>query len=374
VRLLLDGFTTLVTQGCATAEPTLRRAVNAFLRDQVSEGEWLQWGILAQMAAMAVWDFDSWIALSTAHVERARASGALASLSIALNGRGMVATQCGDFEMATSLSAEKDVINEVTGIRLAATCDLFLAGYRGRPADAIPLLTATTDDAIARGEGLAVQMTERSVAVLYNGLGRYTEALRAAEQATEESYSPLSRQLTLPELIEAAVRTGRREQARGALDRLSSMTTIEGSDWAKGLEAGALASAAEHCYAQRSSGSAAPGCGPNSRGPTCCTASGCVARTDGSTRASSCAPPTSCSPRWARRPSPSVPGTSCRPRARGFRRREVDARTELTPQEEHIDLRKLGIASRKELDHALTSQVAAHRSRRKGRRTEHGRR
>jgi hypothetical protein len=55
----------------------------------------------------------------------------------------------------TSLSAEKDVINDVTGIRLAATCDLFLAGYRGWPADAIPLVTATTDDAIARGEGLA---------------------------------------------------------------------------------------------------------------------------------------------------------------------------------------------------------------------------
>jgi hypothetical protein len=58
-------------------------------------------------------------------------------------------------------------------------------------------------------------MTERSVAVLYNGLGRYTEALRAAEQATEESYSPLSRQLTLPELIEAAVRTGNRRGVRG---------------------------------------------------------------------------------------------------------------------------------------------------------------
>jgi hypothetical protein len=71
-------------------------------------------------------------------------------------------------------------------------------------------------------------MTPRSLAVLHNGLGRYTEALRAAEQATEESYSPLSRQLALPELIEAAVRTGRREQAQGALDRLSSMTTIEG--------------------------------------------------------------------------------------------------------------------------------------------------
>jgi hypothetical protein len=54
-------------------------------------------------------------------------------LSIALNGRGQVATHCGDFETAASLAAEKDVVNEVTGIRLAATCDLLLAGYRAGP-------------------------------------------------------------------------------------------------------------------------------------------------------------------------------------------------------------------------------------------------
>jgi DNA-binding CsgD family transcriptional regulator len=235
--LLLDGLTTMITQGRAAAEPTIRRAVAPFLGDQASDGEWLQWGIFAQMAAMAVWDFDSWVALSVRHVELARALGALAPLSIALNGRGSVATQCGDFETATSLAAEKDVVNEVTGIRLATTCDLLLAGYRGRPAAAMPLFTATTEDSIARGEGLAVQMSNWSASVLHNGLGHYAEALAVAEPAAGESYSPLSTQLVLPELIEAAVRTGRAHLASEALDRLSAMTAIEGSDWAKGMEA-----------------------------------------------------------------------------------------------------------------------------------------
>ena len=53
--------------------------------------------------------------MSTRHVELARASGALTPLSIALNGRGQVATHCGDFETAASLAAEKDVVNQVTG-------------------------------------------------------------------------------------------------------------------------------------------------------------------------------------------------------------------------------------------------------------------
>jgi DNA-binding CsgD family transcriptional regulator len=61
--------------------------------------------------------------------------------------------------------------------------------------------------------------------------------------------------LILPELIEAAVRTGQIQLARQALERLSAMTTIEGSDWAKGLEvrSQALVSEgqdAEHGYAE----------------------------------------------------------------------------------------------------------------------------
>jgi DNA-binding CsgD family transcriptional regulator/tetratricopeptide (TPR) repeat protein len=207
------------------------------------------------MAAMAVWDFGSWVVLSTRHVELARASGALAPLSIALNGRGQVATHCGDLETATSLAAEKDVVNEVTGIRLASICDLLLAGYRGRPEEAIPLFSAVTEDSIARGEGGAVQLASWAAAVLHNGLGHYAEALAAAQPATEETYQPLGTQLVLPELIEAAVRTGREEIAREALERLSAMTTIEGSDWAKGLEARSRAllsegHSAERCYTE----------------------------------------------------------------------------------------------------------------------------
>ncbi len=143
----------------------------------------------------------------------------------------------------------------MTGIRLASTCDLLLAGYRGRPAEAMPLFSATIEDSIARGEGFAVQLASWAAAVLHNGLGHYAEALAAAAPVTEETYQPLGTQLVLPELIEAAVRTGQAELAREALERLSAMTVIEGSDWAKGLEARSRALLsegrdAEHRYAE----------------------------------------------------------------------------------------------------------------------------
>jgi DNA-binding CsgD family transcriptional regulator len=252
--LLLDGLTTMIVQGRAAAEPAMRQVVAAFLGGQVSGEDRLRWGILAQVASMCVWDFDSWTALSARDVEFARAAGALAPLHIALNARGMAVTLCGDFETATSLVAEKDVVAEVTGIRLAATCDLLLAGYRGRPAEAEPLFAAATADAKIRGEGFGLQNANWSEAVLGNGLGRYAEALAAAESASEETRLPYITQWVLPELIEAAVRTGQTEIARAALGRLSAMTVIEGSDWAKGLEARsrALVSGgreAEQCYA-----------------------------------------------------------------------------------------------------------------------------
>jgi DNA-binding NarL/FixJ family response regulator len=156
---------------------------------------------------------------------------------------------------ATSLAAEKDLVNEVTGIRQAATCDLLLLAYQGRTAAAESLFAATIADAMARGEGLAVHLANWAAAVLRNGLGRYAEALAGAEAAAAESYRSVSTQWVLPELIEAAVRTRRAGVARDALDRLSAMTAIEGSDWAKGLEARSRALVsegreAEQCYAE----------------------------------------------------------------------------------------------------------------------------
>jgi hypothetical protein len=68
-----------------------------------------------------------------------------------------------------------------------------------------------------------------------DGPGRYEEALAAAQQADhpQELWSPL----TLPELIEAAVRSGHAARAVEALDRLVETTRAAGTDWAPGTEA-----------------------------------------------------------------------------------------------------------------------------------------
>jgi DNA-binding CsgD family transcriptional regulator len=215
----------------------LRRAVEAFLGNRVSTDDWLQGGLLVSGAAIALWDVDCWSVLSDLHLDFARASGALAPLSAALNARRMLATFCGDFEAATSLGVEEIAVKEATGARKGSYGALLLAAYYGRPAETLPLIAANADDAIARGEGLGLQHANWASAVLNNGLGRYPDALPAAEQAAEEDYTPFITACALPELVEAAVRSGQPAVATIALTRLSTRTGTgaTGSDWAAGM-------------------------------------------------------------------------------------------------------------------------------------------
>ena len=77
---------------------------------------------------------------------------------------------------------------------------------------------------------------EFATAVLHNGLGNYTTALAAAQQACEHDELG-SGVWVLPELIEAAVRSRRDEAAAVALHQLSERTHLSGSPWARGIEA-----------------------------------------------------------------------------------------------------------------------------------------
>ena len=255
--LLLDGLSSMVIDGQVAAEPLLRRAIEAFLGSQVSTDDWLQGGLLVSGAAIALWDVDCWSALSGLHLDFARASGALAPLSAALNARRVMAIFYGDFEAATSLGVEEVAVKDATGARKASYGALLLAAYQGRPVETLPLIAANADDAIARGEGLGLQHTNWASAVLNNGLGRYPDAWAAAEQAADEDYTPFITACVLPELIEAAVRSGQETVAADALRRLSARAgnSAKSSDWAAGIWARSQAllsqgEIAERCYVE----------------------------------------------------------------------------------------------------------------------------
>jgi DNA-binding CsgD family transcriptional regulator len=78
-------------------------------------------------------------------------------------------------------------------------------------------------------------LTEYATAVLQNGLGRQRAAFAAAQRACQ--YEELLSVWVLPELVEAAARSGERELAAHAVRRLSERTRACGTEWALGTEA-----------------------------------------------------------------------------------------------------------------------------------------
>jgi DNA-binding CsgD family transcriptional regulator len=251
--LLLDGLALLVTEGRAAAAPTLGRAAAAFADDTISAEAGLRWGWLATVAPIVRWDFDGWLAVLARGVQLARDAGALAVLPIALTSRSLCASMVGEFATATSLIAEADAIMEATETRFAPYGTLLLGALQGREAEVSELVAATIKDAAAEGQGIGVQGPKWMSAILYNGLGRYDEALAAAHEASEINPELYVSTWTLPELIEAATRTGQMARAAEALQRLAAETSVGDSDWGLGVQARSRALAsegeeAERCY------------------------------------------------------------------------------------------------------------------------------
>ena len=247
--LLLDGLALLFTGGRAAAAPVLRQAVGAFTAADISREEGLRWG---WMAASVLWDDDAGRVIAGRQVRLARASGALDQLPADLGALAMDAGWSGDFEAAASLIAEIDAVCEVTGSRIEPCAAMFLAALQGNQAEARPLIDGAIAAAAAAGQGAAATCAHWAAAILHNGHGRYADALAAAGQATAGDH-PYVSMWALPELIEAAVRSGNEDAAADALERLTETTRAGGTDFGLGIEARSRAllsepASAETCY------------------------------------------------------------------------------------------------------------------------------
>jgi DNA-binding CsgD family transcriptional regulator len=249
--LLLDGLALLVTEGYAAGTPALRRALLTAGSQDIPAEEGLSWLWLAERAAMAVWDDETWHILASRHLKLARDAGALSELPLAVRSRILLHTHVGELQQGEALIAEAQAVADATGTQLGPYGALGIAAWRGHEAEATELIQASMDGVTSRGEGRGVT-SGYSAALLYNGLGHYDKALAAAELVCEyDDIGVLGWELT--ELIEAAVRSGQPARASGALQRLTETTRASGTDWALGTEARSRAllsegETAENCY------------------------------------------------------------------------------------------------------------------------------
>jgi DNA-binding CsgD family transcriptional regulator len=197
------------------------------------EARWL-W--FASWLALFLWDDDAWTVLSTRQLDLVRETGALAALPFVLANRSSVYAFFGDLGAAAAYEEELRAATEATGIALVPYGALSLAALRGQEAQLTELIRTSVREAEARGEGLAMTVTEFLGGALYNGLGRYDAALTAVGEA--ERYSEEGTAIwALTELVEAAVRSGQPQLAGDALDRIAETTSASGTNWALSVEA-----------------------------------------------------------------------------------------------------------------------------------------
>jgi DNA-binding CsgD family transcriptional regulator len=237
VDLALDGLALLVTDGPAAAAPLLREAASAYAGPDISADDRLRWGWVAQGVASALWDDDAWRVILERQLQLARAAGALDQLPVDIHALGTAMARTGDFAAAAALVAEADAVREATGSRAAPFTAMMLACLRGDQAVAVPLIEATIAAAAARGQGMAVAYARWVAAILDNGLGRYEDALASAKEASEDTATLYPAMWALPELIEAAVRSGKPRTAAGALARLAEYTQAGRTSFGLGIEA-----------------------------------------------------------------------------------------------------------------------------------------
>ena len=242
VDVLLDAFALRFTEGYVAAAAALTRAlkqvlaINAGTDLEAGRWLWLAGSRASAIVALELWDAESWHALAARLAQFARDTGALVHLQFALSFQAIPHLLAGELASAARLIDEDHLIAEVTGNPPVAYTAMTLGAWRGQETPAAELIEATAREAAASGQGRLVDFAAYASAVLYNGLGRHDAARDAAWRAFEHDqlgYGPL----VVPELAEAASRTGDVAAVRAALNWVSERAQVTPTDWALGIEA-----------------------------------------------------------------------------------------------------------------------------------------
>jgi len=238
--VLLDAFAVRLTEGYTAAAPALTRALELVLAlnrtDEVSSWLWLAGSRASGVITLELWDDAAAYNLATRLVQFARGAGALTQLQFALSYRARTLLLSGELATAALMIEEDHLIGEATGNQPVAYSAMTLAAWQGQEAQATGMIEAAMQEATVNYLGRLATYADYTSAVLYNGLGRHEAARDAAWRAFGRD--PLGYgAFIVPELAEAAARTGDTAMVQAALAWLSERTRFRPTEWALGIEA-----------------------------------------------------------------------------------------------------------------------------------------
>jgi DNA-binding CsgD family transcriptional regulator len=237
--LLLQGYTARLSAGYAAGVAPMCGAITAFLRGDADPDVALRHLELTAISAADLLDETAVERLTRIWIDTARQNGALARLAGALAFRSaFVDAPSGRLSAAQAANAEASELGQVThnlaivpptGAHLVITLAL-----AGNEVIARETAAAVAREAPSRGAAGEAAFAAYALGVLEISLGNYASAVRCLEPAYLDG-TPLTGTQALPDLVEASVRSGQRELAESALQRLAERASASATPLALGL-------------------------------------------------------------------------------------------------------------------------------------------
>jgi DNA-binding CsgD family transcriptional regulator/tetratricopeptide (TPR) repeat protein len=217
--LLLDADTTLELDGLDAASLPLRHAIDAARHEPAEPPEMIQW-LAAACADAAILADESRLHELTRRMETmAREQGAMIPLSLALSYAGVSGLLSGNLPEAERCFNEMIVIAEARG-QPWSLGSLLISAWRGSTQQAYALLDTVADEAARQGQGYQLVFADYARCVLELGHGRYDAAYASFASCIGDTSQI---KFALPDLVEAAQRSGHHDAAQDLAGRLAKL-------------------------------------------------------------------------------------------------------------------------------------------------------
>lgn len=236
--VMLNGCAAIITTGYASGGPLLKRAIAATVSEEFDPGADLRLFGLAALAAYSLFDDASVHILVRRWVRLAQDRAALTVLPIALTYLASVEMYAGRTRESADLAKQSLDISVAAGkpgsLAEASHGDVSLLSWQGNRAEARANAAVQIAEALERGQFGTANFVRCALIPLELGLRRYQPALDDALPVYKDD-PPFLGSWLLPNLIEAAVRSGNEQAARDALGRLRERALAGDTPLARGF-------------------------------------------------------------------------------------------------------------------------------------------
>lgn len=225
--LVLEADTAVHLEGLAGAGPRLQRAVAAVRQEESTAPELFQ--LLAAGCSHATVLGDDVTLHELAwrlHAEAGR-QGAAIPMALALSHTALSELIAGRLDESERLFDQRAALEEARGSQ-AHLGGLLVAAWRGRFEEARTLVEAVREHAARTGQGYQLVFLDYARCVVELSRSRYEEAYLSLEGQIGDTCQA---KFALVDMVEAATRSGRDDEARGLLElltRLADRTPVPG--------------------------------------------------------------------------------------------------------------------------------------------------